>query len=223
MPLCTSRKLDDKNPREVAQGCANTMVNMAPHKKAELLRALFQAVGAKAAGWNGIVYRAVGTEYANKRDLLSGEGTKRFGGRWTPPGSFATAHASLDVKTAVVESLGTQQQYGIAVDARLPLTLVAIDVSLKKLIDLTDDSILRELGLTRQRLMRCRWRENMDKGREALTQAIGRIAFEAGLEALLVPSAQARKGKNLVVYSDNLQKASSLTIQNVGKLLPAVD
>jgi hypothetical protein len=63
----------------------------------------------------------------------------------------------------------------------------------------------------------------MDKGREALTQAIGRIAFEAGLEALFVPSAQARKGKNLVVVLDNLQKTSSLTIQNVGKLLPADD
>ena len=43
---------------------------MEPYKKAELLKALFQAVGAMAAGWNGIVYRAVGTEYANKRDLL---------------------------------------------------------------------------------------------------------------------------------------------------------
>src|SRR5439155_22027035 len=126
-------------------------------------------------------------------------------------------------KTAVVESLGTQQQYGIAVDARLPLTLVAIDVSVQKLVDLTDDSILRQLDLTRQRLLRCRWREIMDKGQERLTQAIGRIAFEAGLEALFVPSAQARKGKNLVVFPDNLQKVSSLTIQNIGKLLPADD
>ena len=199
------------------------MVIMEPYKQTDSLKALFRAVGTKAVGWNGIVYRAVGTEYANKRDLLSGEGTKRFGGRWTPPGSFATAHASLDVKTAVAESLGTQQQYGIAVAARLPLTLVAIDVSLQRLVDLTDDSVLGELDLTRQRLLRCRWRENMDKGREALTQAIGRIAFEAGLEALFVPSAQARKGKNLVVFPDNLQKASSLTIQNVGKLLPADD
>src|ERR1022692_2420874 len=144
------------------------MVIMEPYKKTESLKALIQSATGKAANWNVIVYRAVGTEYANKRDLLSGEGTKRFGGRWTPPGSFATAHASLDVRTAVAESLGTQQQYGIAVAARLPLTLVAIDVSLQKLHDLTDDSILRELDLTRQRLLRCRWRENMDKGREAI-------------------------------------------------------
>src|SRR5947199_8253710 len=111
------------------------MVSMEPYKKTESLKALFHSVSAKATDWNGIVYRAVSTEYANKRDLLSGEGTKRFRGRWTPPGCFATAHASLDVKTAVVESLGTQQRYGIAVDARLPLPLVAIDVSVQKLID----------------------------------------------------------------------------------------
>jgi hypothetical protein len=45
----------------------------------------------------------------------------------------------------------------------------------------------------------------MDKRREALTQAVGRIAFEAGLEGLLVPSAQVRKSKNLVVFPENLR------------------
>src|ERR1700738_3285353 len=65
------------------------------------------------------------------------------------------------------------------------------------------------------RLLRCRWRENMDAGREALTHAIGRIVFEAGLEGVVVPSAQARKGQNLVVFPSNLQTRSSLVIQNV--------
>jgi RES domain-containing protein len=83
---------------------------MERYKNTESLKALFQAVGIIAVGWNGIAYRAVGTECANNRDLLSGEGTKRFGGRWTPPGSFATVHASLGVTTAVAESLGTQNQ-----------------------------------------------------------------------------------------------------------------
>ncbi len=58
----------------------------------------------------------------------------------------------------------------------------------------------------------------MDKGRQALTQTLGRIVFEEGLEGLLVPSAQARKGKNLLVFPENLQRGSSLTIQNADKL-----
>jgi RES domain-containing protein len=67
---------------------------------------------------------------------------------------------------------------------------------------------------TRQKLLRCRWRESTDEGRAALTQNLGRIVFEEGLEGLLVPSAQARKGKNLVVFPENLQKGSSLAIEN---------
>ena len=85
------------------------MEHMEPYKKIQALKELFQFVTARTAGWQGTVYRAVGTEYANKRDLLSGEGTKRFGSRWTAPGSFTAVHASLDAKTAVAESLGTQQ------------------------------------------------------------------------------------------------------------------
>jgi RES domain-containing protein len=95
-----------------------------------------------------------------------------FGGRWTAPGSFAAVHASLDVKTAVAESLGTQQQYGIAVAARLPLTLVAIDVRLQELIDLADEDILAEMNLKRQKLLRCRWRESIAKGRELVAAAL---------------------------------------------------
>jgi RES domain-containing protein len=194
------------------------MESMEPYKKAQTLKELFQSITARTAGWNGTAFRAVGIEYANKRDLISGEGTKRNGSRWTPPGSFATVHVSLDVKTAMAESLGTQQLYGIALTARFPLTIVAIDVRLNRLIDLADVRVLVDLGLTRQKLLRCRWRQSMDKGREALTQALGRVAFEAGLEGLFVPSAQTRKGSNLIVFPDNLQKGSTLAIQNAEKL-----
>jgi RES domain-containing protein len=168
--------------------------------------------------WHGTAYRAVATQYANKRDLLSGQGTKHFGGRWTPPGGFATVHASLSIQTAVAESLGTQQHYGLDVDARLPLTLVAIAVRLQRLVDLTDESVLVELQLTRRQLTQCRWREALVHGREALTQAIGRTAFEAGIEGLLVPSAQSRNARNLVVFPDNLERAGSIAIKNVEKL-----
>jgi RES domain-containing protein len=196
---------------------------MKQYPKAQSLERRFRAIISESAQVDATVFRAVGTEYANQRDLLSGEGTRRHGGRWTPADSFATVHASLDIKTAIAESLGTQRRYGIAVAARLPLTLVAIDVRLPALIDLTDEIVLAGLELTRQRLLRCRWREAMNKGREALTPAIGRIAFALDLEGLLVPSAQSRKGTNLIIFPENLRQVSSLRIQNVEKLLPAED
>ncbi len=46
------------------------------------------------------------------------------------------------------------------------------------------------------------------KGKEALTQAIGRAAAEAGLEALIVPSAQSRAKPNLAVFMENLRSKS---------------
>ena len=82
---------------------------------------------------------------------------------------------------------------------------------------------MAQLDLTRRKLLQSRWREEMDKGREALTQAVGHCAFEEGLEGLLVPSTQSRKGVNLIVFPANLQKGSSLTIQNVEKLPSPTD
>src|SRR5262245_58908035 len=117
---------------------------MTPYRNAQKLHERLSSAAAKAVAWKDTTYRAVGTEYANSRDLLSGEGTRRFGGRWTPPGSFATVHASLDVKTAIAENLGTQRQYHLRVDDRLPMTLVAIDVELNKMLDITDESVLAD-------------------------------------------------------------------------------
>jgi len=194
---------------------------MKPHKAAPRLTELFPSIRAKAIAWEGVAFRAVGTDYGQPAATCSPEKVPNVtaaGG--TPPDSFATVHASLDTTTAVAEALGTRRHYAIGVESRLPLTLVAIDVRLEGLIDLTDELVLAHLELTRRKLSRCRWRESMNKAREALTQTIGRIAFEQGLEGLLVPSAQVRQRRNLIVFPANLQRHSLVTIQNAHKLPP---
>lgn len=192
---------------------------MKPNRAAIELRARMRTVLSRAAPLEIVAYRAAQVRYANKTDLISGLGTKAFGGRWTPPGAFATVHASLDVHAALAESLGTQSHYGIGAADRLPLVLVALDVSLRRVLDLTRESILVALNLSRQRLVRCRWRAAMDRGQEALTQSVGRVAFEAAaLEGMLVPSAQARGGTNLIVFPDRLRKSSVFAIRGVEEL-----
>ena len=62
------------------------------------------------------------------------------------------------------------------------------------------------------------WRRLQDKGHEALTQAIGRMIHEAGIEAMLVPSAATRNGSGIVIFPDNLTKKSSLKIVNADEL-----
>ena len=52
----------------------------------------------------------------------------------------------------------------------------------------------------------------------AVTQAIGRLAFDLGWEALLVPSAARKTGINLILFPDNLARTSIVQIINAGDL-----
>jgi len=58
--------------------------------------------------------------------------------------------------------------------------------------------------------------QNVDTS-EAFTQQLGRLARDAGFEAILVPSAVTR-GKNLDVFPDRLLPGSSLKIINRSRL-----
>jgi hypothetical protein len=53
------------------------------------------------------------------------------------------------------------------------------------------------------------WRQRQKEGREALTQAIGRLAYEANLEGILVPSAACATGSNLVLFPANFDPPKS--------------
>jgi hypothetical protein len=61
------------------------------------------------------------------------------------------------------------------------------------------------------------WRKlNDDAGEESLTQAIGRAAFDAGLEGIIVRACDG--GQNLVWFRTNLDPKSKTAIRNEGKL-----
>jgi hypothetical protein len=62
------------------------------------------------------------------------------------------------------------------------------------------------------------WRDVQATGNEAVTQAIGRLAFDLGWEALLVPSAARKNGVNLILFPDNLSVTSIVQIINAGDL-----
>jgi len=51
----------------------------------------------RASLLRGVVYRWSEPTYATKEDLLTGEGSRRFGGRWNPR-SFATVYAAFTGK-----------------------------------------------------------------------------------------------------------------------------
>ena len=172
-----------------------------------------------ASPWKGEFFRSASPRYANKDDLITGTGSKMAGARWNPPGAFRTVYGSLDVETAVAEALAHFRHFGLPVSKAMPRVIVALEGKLQRVLDLTDAPTRRVLGVSTRRLLDEPWREEQKKKREALTQVIGRLAFEANLEALLVASAARRGGVNLILFPANLDTPKSwLRILNKDEL-----
>lgn len=184
------------------------------HPGTDTLRRGIDRCLAHVTAFSGTMCRAVATKYANSSDLLTGEGAKIHGGRWNPPELFCAVYGTLDPYAALAETVGTFGSYAIPYEQRLPLVLVAIDVKLQRVLDLTDGKIRRHLGVSQERMLEADWQTAQARNGEGLTQAIGRLAWEAKLEALLVASARFKKEKNLVIFPDQLSKSSLLQIVN---------
>jgi RES domain-containing protein len=88
--------------------------------------------------------------------------------------------------------------------------LASVTAKLHRVLDLTDLAVLKQLGLQPEDLVVPHWDQ---------TQELGRLAREAGFEALLVPSAAA-PGTNLVLFPDQLDPASSVHLQAIDPAEP---
>jgi RES domain-containing protein len=167
-----------------------------------------------ARPWSGDVYRFAIPRWATRAQLLSGDGALRAGGRWHFAGAFRAVYASLSPETALAESLAHYRRFDIAIRTAMPRTISAIVVSLRRIGDLNDGLVRRKLGVSYAHMLQEEWWSRQSLGKEALTQCIGRSAFEAGLEGLLVPSAAMVGGRGLVWFPDNLHAESTLHIVN---------
>jgi RES domain-containing protein len=192
---------------------------MAQHPDSDRLARALVRCSEHLRAWGGEVFRAASPKYANKDDVLTGAGSKTARGRWNPPDSFRTIYTSLDVETAVAEALAHFRYYGFPVSAAMPRVLVSFEAKLQRVLDLTDGGIRRLLGVSERRVLAEPWREEQKRGREALTQAIGRLAYCADIEALLIASAGRRGGVNLIPFPANLDPPRSwLRVINKGEL-----
>lgn len=181
----------------------------------QLLRRV-TALLAHAASLREVVFRCSEPTYATEVDLLTGEGSRQHGGRWNPPSSFATVYASFSEATALAEAKANHLYYGLDPVDALPRTIVAVDVKFASVLDLTEGMIRKTLGVSASRMRSDDWRKLVRRGTESLTQAIGRAAYESGLEGLIVPACDG--GQNAVWFPDNLRSTSKVTIRNAAKL-----
>ena len=189
-----------------------------PLHESDRLRHAMRRCASRAVRWSGVVYRSASPRYANKDDLLTGVGSKTAGARWNPPKSFPTVYSSLDPHTALDEVLAHFRYYGFPIESAMPRVTVSVRVRLARVLDLTDGKTRSALRVSERRILDEPWREEQKAGREALTQALGRIGHELGWEAFLVPSAARRGGVNLIIFPTNVLRRSWLEIINVGEL-----
>lgn len=167
--------------------------------------------------FHGTVYRSTTPKYANEADLLTGAGSKRFGGRWNPIG-IAVVYNSLTPETAMAETLAQQRYYGIPIEDCMPRTFVATSVKLAAVLDLRIGRVRQRLQVSQDRILAVDWRQECLTGRVPLTQLIGRAASEIGLQGLIVPSAADPHGHNMLVFPENLQPGSSATVLHSDRL-----
>jgi len=168
----------------------------------------------------GILYRMASVPRANREDLVAGVGSFVTGGRWNPPGVFHALYASLDESTALEEARQQNLRQGVPPWMALPLVLTAIEVDLEPVLDLVDGHTRRTLGVSRKRMLAESWWTEQELRREALTQAIGRLARDLGFVGLLVPSAARASRANMVIFPDRLAPPMRLAVLNADRLPP---
>lgn len=148
------------------------------YRPAPALLKLLEALESKA--WDGLVWRHMFGDNPPTRQ-------NELGARWNPPGVPAI-YASLDRDTALAEG-----DYAIAVQPLRPTvkrTIYKLHVRLGKVLDLSDRSVLFELGVNERELA------NVD---HTACQRIGGTVEWLEHDGLLVPSARG-SGANLVIY-----------------------
>jgi len=167
-------------------------------------------ISPKPSGWKGITFRAVELEHASPEQILSGEGSLKYGGRWNAPETFPVIYSSTRPGTAAEEAFRLAEDYELSPDDLKPRLTCGIEWNLSRVIDLTRSDLPAWLKL------RDWMQENFSRinqsGFETLCQALGRAGRNNGVSAFICPSARVADGVNLVVFRDRLRAAETMRL-----------
>ena len=188
------------------------------HPRATEFLAWFLARRPDAKPLTGDYYRAAGPRFTTAREIVSGVGAARGGGRWNPPGAMKVIYLSREPETALREANEHFRYHGLPVSEGLPKVIVAVGLVLWSVLDLTDAAAFETLPGGVEALLAEDWRAVMARGHEATTQAFGRAAFASGLHGILVPSKPDPSGVNLLVFPGRLTKKWRVTVLNAADL-----
>lgn len=162
--------------------------------------------------WKGTIYRVTTLKYRDPRIILFGEGSYHNGGRWNAIESFRAVYGSVGDVTALKESKANAEYANLPYPFRETRLIVAVDVSLSRVVNLTASETLKALEVTEEELRIEDWRKVQEQGFESLTQALGRAVFEAKGEGLLAFSARVAKAINVAYFPQNKLQGSEVRL-----------
>jgi RES domain-containing protein len=158
--------------------------------------------------WQGDVLRAVEPRWVSRPYRFTGAGSLLSGGRWNNPRLIPAVYFSTSVEALNAEAESWAKRHGFKVADLKPQTRITVRLELQAILDLTQPHTLAGLGLSSAQLTDCDWKAEQDAGREALTQAVGRAAFECLSEAIAVPSTRHSGGVNVILFPSHRRDGS---------------
>jgi len=174
------------------------------------LERLFSSLAGSAQ--RGIFFRSIDLHWLLQGTPLSAIGSRIRGGRYNRKGAFEAFYIANTQETALYETEAIFKFAGVVVGVRQPpRVMLSLEYNLHHIVDLREPTALATLGITIDDLKQP-WKLAQAEDRPVLTQRIGAAARAVDVEALLVPSARADAGTNLVVFPDRLLKGSSVDL-----------
>ena len=182
-------------------------MDASPHPNYDRILHAVQSLAAHASVLRGVWYRCVETSFAH--EIISGEGARKHGARWNPVGSFRTVYLSDSPETALQEYLARARRMKWPDHKSLPMVMAGVEVSVRRILDLRAPAVAAVLAPL-LKAERPHWRAIQSR-REAVSQAIGRAAREAGLQGLVANSQQVKGGHNLILFPDTFGRSDKVS------------
>jgi RES domain-containing protein len=170
--------------------------------------------------WQGDVARQATPRWMSRPYRLTGAGALLAGARWSVKGLMPAVYASTDPATLSAEIQYKGLHYGWSPADYHPQLLVGMHWQLQAVLDLTSAATLKALKVTQRQLTSVDWSVVQTAGREPVTQAIARAAFEHLAEGLLVPSARRPGGVNIVYFASHRREGTIIQTIHPGALPP---
>lgn len=172
------------------------------------------------SNWSGDVVRGAPPRWMSTPYRMTGVGAVLAGARSSVRHLMPAVYASTDPLTLAAELHYKAAKYGWTAASFHPRLTVGMHWELQAVVDLTAGAVLGALGTSNTDLTNCDWETEQTAGREALTQAIGRAAFERLAEGLMLPSARRHGGVNVVFFPGHRRDGTRLRVLDARALPP---